>query len=337
LTISSITRKAGPFIGNGVALAFPFNFKVFSTNEVLVVRALTATGVETPLAPGSEYSVILNTNQNASPGGTVTLAGVLSVGTTLAITSQVPNLQPTDLTNAGGFYPTVINDGLDRATIQIQQLAEKQSRAISLPVSSPSSTSTQLPAPIPSNVLGWNASADSLINYPLAATVAIPFATQTFNGNGSTTVFTLTGDAGIQDNIDLSVGGVTQVPGINFTYNALNRQITFLTGAPPTGSANVAARYGQAVVAPAAVVLGGVAIADFSIDQYTPNAQVLFPNTYPTGWNTGAGRMTVDFQLTINNFFAANPNSHFVAVTRFTSALIATAIRGQGLAIGNAT
>jgi hypothetical protein len=91
------------------------------------------------------------------------------------------------------------------------------------------------------------------------------------------------------------------------------------------------------VVAPATVVLGGVAIADFSMDQYTTNGQVPFANTYPTGWNTNAGRMTVDFQVTPNSFFAANPNAHFVVIARCTTSLIATAARGQGIAIGNAT
>jgi hypothetical protein len=52
------------------------------------------------------------------------------------VTSDLQNLQPTDLTNQGGFYPEVINDALDRATIQIQQLEEKVDRSAKLPITS---------------------------------------------------------------------------------------------------------------------------------------------------------------------------------------------------------
>jgi hypothetical protein len=44
--------------------------------------------------------------------------------------------QQTDLTNQGGFYPEVINDALDKATIQIQQLKENVDRAAKVPITS---------------------------------------------------------------------------------------------------------------------------------------------------------------------------------------------------------
>lgn len=133
MTISSEVRKAGPFAGNNVATNFPFAFKVFTPADLLVVRA-DPTGDETVLAMGSDYTVALNPNQNEAPGGSVTLNAPLATGYILAVTSQVGNLQPVDLTNQGGFYPNVINAALDRATIQIQQLAEEMSRAAKLPI-----------------------------------------------------------------------------------------------------------------------------------------------------------------------------------------------------------
>lgn len=139
MTISSSTRKAGPFTGNGVTVAFPFAFKVFASADVLVVQAVTATGVETNKVITTDYLVVLNADQNANPGGTVTLLIPPPVGTTLTLTSQVGNLQPVDLTNNGGFYPKVINDALDRVTIQIQQVAEQVSRAFKVSLSSGSS------------------------------------------------------------------------------------------------------------------------------------------------------------------------------------------------------
>jgi hypothetical protein len=137
MTISSTNRKAGPYIGNGTTTVFPFYFKVFTAADVEVVRLTVATNVETVLALTTNYTVALNTDQNANPGGSITLvAGALASGYNLVITSAIGNLQPTDLTNQGGFYPDVINDALDRATIQIQQLQEGLDRAALLPITS---------------------------------------------------------------------------------------------------------------------------------------------------------------------------------------------------------
>jgi hypothetical protein len=135
MTISSSIRKAGPFIGNGATVAFPFSFKVFAAAEVLVVQAITTTGVETTKTLTSDYTIALNADQRASPGGTITMLTAPPTGQTLTATSQMANLQPTDLTNAGGFYPAVINDALDRATIQIQQVAEQVGRAVKVSIS----------------------------------------------------------------------------------------------------------------------------------------------------------------------------------------------------------
>lgn len=135
MTISSEGRKAGPFSGNDVTTSFPFTFKVFTTADVLVVRA-DEFGAETTLTITTHYTVTLNANQNTSPGGTVDLVDPLATGETLVVTSAVGNLQPVDITNGGGFYPDVINSALDRSVIQVQQLAEQVDRAIKSPITS---------------------------------------------------------------------------------------------------------------------------------------------------------------------------------------------------------
>ena len=136
MTISSTTRIAGPFVGTGSASVFPFTFKVFAASDLDVIRLNSSTGVETTLVLTTDYTVTLNGNQNTNPGGSVTLvAGALASGFTLTITSDIANLQPTDLTNQGGFYPEVITDSLDRATIQIQQMAEDVGRSVKAPLS----------------------------------------------------------------------------------------------------------------------------------------------------------------------------------------------------------
>ena len=161
MSISSEVRRAGPYSGNGSTVAFAFAFKVFNTSQVVVTR--TVSGVETVLTLTTHYTVALNSNQNTNPGGTVTMLSAPAVGQSITITSNVANLQPTAIANLGGFYPEVINDSLDRATIQIQQLDERLDRALVIPVSS-SGIITQLPVPQSNALIGWDSGGTALQN-----------------------------------------------------------------------------------------------------------------------------------------------------------------------------
>lgn len=164
MSISGTVRKAGPFNGNGVTVAFPFTFKVFSTADVLVVQT-DASGVETTMVSTTNYTVVLNSNQDSNPGGTVTMNVAPPTGYLLTLGSTVANTQPMVLTNTGGFFATVINDAMDRVTILVQQLLEKLGRAVTVPISTPSNVNTQLPSPIAGRLLGWNATGDGLTAY----------------------------------------------------------------------------------------------------------------------------------------------------------------------------
>lgn len=146
MTISSTTRIAGPFTGTGVATTFPFSFKVFQASDLYVVKLTVSTGAETVLTVNTDYTVTLNGNQDSNPGGNVILPAVLDSGYTLTISSDLANLQPTDLTNQGGFYPEVITDALDRATIQIQQISDIGNRTIKIPFSDGTGLDMTLPA-----------------------------------------------------------------------------------------------------------------------------------------------------------------------------------------------
>tara|TARA_B100000674_G_scaffold112765_1_gene84114 strand:+ start:7656 stop:8792 length:1137 start_codon:yes stop_codon:yes gene_type:complete len=135
MTINSTIRKTNLFVGNGSASTFPFAFKVFTASEIVVVRVTTATSTETTLTLQTDYTVLLNPDQNSNPGGSITLVsgGVaqnLATGFNLIITSDVQPTQGTDLTNQGGFFPEVINDALDKAVILHQQQQEILERSI---------------------------------------------------------------------------------------------------------------------------------------------------------------------------------------------------------------
>ena len=134
MTISSEVRKSGPFVCNGATVAFPFSFKVFTTADVRVVLT-DANEAESDLVLGTNYTVALNADQDANPGGTVTTTATYAGGNLITLTSKLENLQPVTLTNQGGFYPKVINNALDRLTIMVQQVVEVVGRTLKFPIS----------------------------------------------------------------------------------------------------------------------------------------------------------------------------------------------------------
>lgn len=136
MTIASATRKAGPFSGSGSTGPFAFTFKVFAAADLYVVKAVTATGVETVLTLTTDYTVSLNADQDTNPGGTITLVSALAVGYTMIITTALAYLQSVDLTNQGGFYPEVVTQALDKLTIFVQQLDEQLARCAKVTITS---------------------------------------------------------------------------------------------------------------------------------------------------------------------------------------------------------
>lgn len=257
MTISTEVRKAGPFNGNGSASSFPFAFKVFKAADLIVVRRDDATTIETTLTLTTDYTVALNANQNANPGGTVTLvADPLASGFTLVITSALQYLQPTDLTNQGGFYPKVITDALDRLTIFCQQLAQSVAGSFRLPVTAASDISTELPIPEANKIVGWDATAKKLRNVgPQELATISAYGTvnaDQFTGDGSQVSFVLSASPGGINNLDVSVDGVTKRPTYDYTWDN-GTTITFASApaSPSTpstpGAKNILIRYAVAL------------------------------------------------------------------------------------------
>lgn len=165
MTVSSTDRKAGPFAGDGVATAFPFTFKIFTTTDLSVIH-MDADGVETTLVLDSDYSVTLNSDQSVDPGGSVTypLSGSpLPSDEKLTLLSDIPDTQPAALSVLGRYDARVLEDAYDRGVILTQQLAEQLARAVLLSVST-TGVSTTLPVPSGDKYLGWNTAGTALEN-----------------------------------------------------------------------------------------------------------------------------------------------------------------------------
>ena len=119
MTVLSTQSTAGPFVGiSGTQTDFPFSIHVFSAEDLRLTRT-DANGVAAILSLGTDYTVTLYPGNN---DGYVVLASPLPAGYKLLIERLLDVTQEADFINAGAFYPEVIENGLDKLTMLIQQV-----------------------------------------------------------------------------------------------------------------------------------------------------------------------------------------------------------------------
>ncbi len=114
------------FMGNGIATEFPFKFKVWDASQ-LIVTVVDPDEIERP-AVG--WSVALSES-----GGTITYlheGAPLPTDYKLVILRNMPFTQGVDLITGTRFDPQVIEDALDRATAERQQLQEAAERSLKI-------------------------------------------------------------------------------------------------------------------------------------------------------------------------------------------------------------
>lgn len=70
--IDYVKRLAGPYTGAGLK-TFSFSFKIFEETDVYVATSFSDLEAAVNLSYGTDYSVTMNSDQDAAPGGSVTL------------------------------------------------------------------------------------------------------------------------------------------------------------------------------------------------------------------------------------------------------------------------
>lgn len=252
MTVPSTTRRAGPFTGTGALVSYPFTFKVFAKQDLAVTIA-DSNGLETDLVLDSTFTVTLNVDQEATPGGTVNyavggVATALPSGYTLVVTGDGLEFEQTaDLPQGGNFSPVVIENALDRIVMLLQRLWDGVRRSMRLPDTASDNVSTVLPVPTANNFIGWDSNATALRNVdPNTLATVVAFAawqSQAFSGDGVTTQFTLSSDPGNVNNLDVIVGAVPQRNNVDFTLSGTT--LTF--GVAPANGLSIFCRWGQAL------------------------------------------------------------------------------------------
>lgn len=135
--IEYVKRLAGPFTSEGQS-RLPFGFLIFEKTDVYVATADDPEAQAKMLVYGQDYSVEMNADQTATPGGTVVLTTPIVKGNIFVVGSAVAYTQNMQLTNYSRFPPEIINEAMDRVVVQIQQLVERLDRALFVPPTSDS-------------------------------------------------------------------------------------------------------------------------------------------------------------------------------------------------------
>lgn len=170
MPVTDTPRSAGPFIGDGSVTALPFNFRVFAGTDLLVQATTGATIAD--LSLGTDYTVALNGDQAATPGGTVNLSAALAVGTTATIIGALPYTQTAALPQGGNYSAIVVQNALDRGAMLLQQLQELATRSLTV---QPGELARPLPAAAgrASQIYGFDEVGTPTLYAPSAVTMNI--------------------------------------------------------------------------------------------------------------------------------------------------------------------
>lgn len=239
----SVTQQTpyNQYTGNGSSTVYPYQFLILQATDLAVyVAGVLKTS-------GADYSVA---GAGTVSGGTVTFVTAPASGVTVTLVRAMRQERLTDYQQAGDFLTSVVNPDFDRAILLAQDLLGDVGRAIRAPPYEVTA-SMQLPAASAraNLLLAFDANGNAYTTSATALGVTPAYGSwvaDSYTGNGATTVFTLSQNAAVAANVDVSLDGATLLPGTDYT---LTGGVTLtLTNAPLTGQ-KLLARYGIAFAA----------------------------------------------------------------------------------------
>ena len=191
MTVPATPRRVGPFYGNGVTTSFPFNFKCFTVDD-FALTLTDANGNPSSLVRGTDYNVTLNADQASAPGGTITYpisGSPMASGYTLTGVGTLAYDQTTSFPQGGSYRAVSHENAFDRTVNQLQQIAEKTDRAITLPVTDVGVAVTLPNAANRANrILGFDANGNVIATLPTAGdatNLALDLANSTSASKGA--------------------------------------------------------------------------------------------------------------------------------------------------------
>ena len=299
MTISIETAKVQHF-GNGATTIFVVPFYFFDDSHLAVYTLSGST--ETLLTLGADYTV---TGAGVPAGGSVTLTVAPADGVVVTIARDVPVTQETDYVPNDPFPADSHEDAIDKLTMICQQLSEAMDRTLRLAISV-SGVSTLLPPPESKAIIGWTEDETALRNWAAVdfATAALTqdYHVETFEGDGSTTVFALADDPGTTSNLVVFIDGVRAVPVVDYalSYSASIARISFVS--PPLDEAEILAQYVRALPGSSSPGAGSVTVASLASGFVLPIANGGTAATTAAAARTSLGLGDVAWKSQPNTF-----------------------------------
>ena len=144
---SEVTNVTYPG-NNSSSTAYPVTFPVTDGSQIRV--GIQVAGEAFAQSPSWAYTVI----EGAAGTFSVTTVNPAAATSTVVIWREMPATQPVELPLAGRLPSTAIESGLDRATMQIQELKSTLSRAIKMDYSASPQADV---SPVPNALFGFDA------------------------------------------------------------------------------------------------------------------------------------------------------------------------------------
>ena len=175
MTISSTTVK-NSYSGDGSTTTFSYTFKIFQDSDIQVIIR-SSTGTETTKTITTHYTV---TGAGSSGGGSVvfTTGNIPTSTQTVVLRRNIPQTQAIDYIANDPFPAESHEEGLDRATMSIQQLQEEVTRSIKLSKTN-TMTSTEF-------TVGATDRANKILAFDTSGELAVTQELGTYKGNWTT-------------------------------------------------------------------------------------------------------------------------------------------------------
>ena len=172
MTISSTTVR-NSYSGDGSTDTFTYNFKIFQDSDIQVIIR-SANGTETTKTITTHYTV---TGAGNSGGGSVifTSGNIPTATETVVLRRNIPQTQAIDYIANDPFPAESHEEGLDRATMAIQQIQEEVTRSLKLSKTN-TMTSTEF-------TVGAADRANKILAFDANGEIAVTQEIGTFRGN----------------------------------------------------------------------------------------------------------------------------------------------------------
>ena len=101
MTISNTENRTSAVGTAAIGQEIDFDFPITATNDLQVLKVVTATSAETTLDETTDYTVSIN---SGSEGGTVTMVAAVGTANETHIIRNTPTTQATDLEDGGDLH-----------------------------------------------------------------------------------------------------------------------------------------------------------------------------------------------------------------------------------------